>query len=115
MSNAIKLSRECGQVDVRISLLDGQARVEVQDYGIGISEKFKSSVFQKFSQEDAKSARKYAGTGLGLSLSKSMIEKMGGQIGFTSQEAQGSNFFITLPIVDSATAAAAETPSATEA
>lgn len=115
LSNAIKFSSENGQVDVRIIVHKDKVKVEVQDYGIGISEEFKSSIFQKFTQEDAKSARKYAGTGLGLSLSKTMIEKMGGQIGFTSQEAQGSCFFIILPIVDLHAEAAAATPSVTEA
>ncbi|MFZ6875629.1 sensor histidine kinase [Undibacterium sp. Di27W] len=98
LSNAIKFSRPHGQVDVRVSIIDEQVRVEVQDYGIGISEEFKSSIFQKFTQEDAKAARKYAGTGLGLSLSKTMMEKMGGQIGFISTENLGSCFYITLPI-----------------
>ncbi|MFZ6746569.1 sensor histidine kinase [Undibacterium sp. JH2W] len=98
LSNAIKFSRPHGQVDVRVSMIDEQVRVEVQDYGIGISEEFKSSIFQKFTQEDAKAARKYAGTGLGLSLSKTMIEKMGGQIGFISTENLGSCFYITLPV-----------------
>lgn len=109
LSNAIKFSRPHGQVDVRASVIDDQVRIEVQDYGIGISEEFKTSIFQKFTQEDAKAARKYAGTGLGLSLSKTMVEKMGGQIGFISTENLGSCFYITLPI------AAALTPSLTEA
>ncbi|MDE2427943.1 MAG: CHASE domain-containing protein [Burkholderiales bacterium] len=109
LSNAIKFSRENGQVDIRISEKNGWAKVEIQDYGIGISEEFKSSIFQKFTQEDAKAARKYAGTGLGLSLSKTMIEKMSGKIGFTSVEGQGSIFYLILPVVSSA----AVTPSAT--
>ncbi|MFZ6734382.1 CHASE domain-containing protein [Undibacterium sp. Ji42W] len=115
LSNAIKFSQPHGQIDVRVTLNhnQNQVRIEVQDYGIGISEEFKSSIFQKFTQEDAKAARKYAGTGLGLSLTKTMIEKMGGQIGFTSTENLGSCFYITLPLVTAATAA--ETPSATEA
>ncbi|MFZ6712212.1 CHASE domain-containing protein [Undibacterium sp. TC9W] len=115
LSNAIKFSRPHGQIDVRVTPNhdQNQVRIEVQDYGIGISEEFKSSIFQKFTQEDAKAARKYAGTGLGLSLTKTMIEKMGGQIGFTSTENLGSCFYITLPLVAAATAAA--TPSVTEA
>lgn len=98
LSNAIKFSREKGQVEIRVSKTDAWVRVEVQDYGIGISEEFKNSIFQKFSQEDAKAARKYAGTGLGLSLSKNMMEKMQGRIGFSSIEAKGSIFYVELPI-----------------
>jgi PAS domain S-box-containing protein len=99
-SNAIKFSKEKGRVDVRLRCRDKHARIEVQDYGIGISENFKKRIFQKFSQEDAKTARKYAGTGLGLSLSKSMVEKMHGTIGFTSIEHQGSIFYIELPLLN---------------
>lgn len=101
ISNAVKFSKEKGQVEVRVLQQAGQARIEVEDHGIGISDSFKNQIFQKFMQEDAKAARKYAGTGLGLSLSKTLIEKMGGTINFTSAEGRGSLFYLCLPIVKS--------------
>lgn len=102
ISNAVKFSREKGQVEIRLLQESRQVRIEVEDHGIGISESFKVHLFQKFMQEDAKSARKYAGTGLGLSLSKTLVEKMGGSIGFSSTEGQGSVFYVLLPIVKTA-------------
>ncbi|NDI87285.1 CHASE domain-containing protein [Undibacterium crateris] len=99
LSNAIKFSGKKAQVDVRLSVRGDWIKVEVQDYGIGISDDFKSSIFQKFTQAEANSARKYAGTGLGLSLSKTMIEKMGGKIGFKSEEGHGSLFYLLLPLI----------------
>ncbi|MBR7784538.1 sensor histidine kinase, partial [Undibacterium luofuense] len=99
LSNAIKFSGQRARVDVRLSMRGEWVKVEVQDYGIGISDDFKSSIFQKFTQAEANSARKYAGTGLGLSLSKTMIEKMGGKIGFKSEEGHGSLFYLLLPLI----------------
>ena len=98
LSNAIKFSQQNGVVEIHIRQIADWVRLEVVDFGIGISADFQKNIFQKFSQEDAKATRKYAGTGLGLSLSKSMIEKMSGKIGFCSVEGHGSTFYVELPL-----------------
>jgi signal transduction histidine kinase len=98
MSNAIKFSRAQGTVTLKLDLADDWVTVWVIDHGIGISARFRSQIFDKFSQEDGSVQRKYAGTGLGLSLAKSMIEKMHGRIGFESLEGHGASFYIALPI-----------------
>jgi two-component system, chemotaxis family, sensor kinase Cph1 len=71
---------------------------KIEDSGIGISEKQKETIFQKFSQADSLISRKYEGTGLGLSITKGLVELMGGSIHFDSQEGLGSKFFVEIPL-----------------
>lgn len=68
----------------------------VRDTGIGILEKDKDRIFEKFSQANSSTTRKYGGTGLGLSICKSLIEMMGGNIRLESEFGKGSNFYFTL-------------------
>jgi signal transduction histidine kinase len=79
---------------------DNFVRVLVEDKGIGISDEFRERIFSKFSQADGSGTRKYAGTGLGLSLAKAMVEKMQGSIGFESVFGEGSSFYVEFPISD---------------
>lgn len=77
-------------------------RFEVIDTGIGISKEAQERLFQRFEQEDASTTRKYGGSGLGLSISKSLVELMNGKVGVESKQNEGSCFWfeIELPHVD---------------
>ena len=102
VGNAVKFTGE-GEVAIRVLLHEQNedllnVRFEVQDSGIGLSDKAKKYLFQPFTQADGSTTRKYGGTGLGLSISKTLIELMGGKISVESREGQGSLFYFTLPL-----------------
>ncbi len=97
LSNAEKFSPPESTVEVRVSRVAQQVRVEVADHGPGIPEEFRSRIFQKFSQADSSDSRQKGGTGLGLNISKALVEQMNGAIGFNSQVGAGTTFFFELP------------------
>ncbi|QJQ05791.1 ATP-binding protein [Undibacterium parvum] len=99
LSNAVKFSPSGAEVQVRLSRVGAEVLLEVIDHGNGIPDNFKEMIFEKFSQAEAPGVRKKGGAGLGLSIAKSMIEKMGGSIGYASKEGLGACFFIRLPEV----------------
>ena len=94
--NAIKFT-ESGEVVVKVNLLQQTDSIlnlqfDVIDSGIGLSPEQKEKLFKSFSQADASITRKYGGTGLGLTISKRLVEIMGGKIWVTSEAGQGSTF-----------------------
>ena len=97
LSNAVKFSPTGGVVTVSIYITGTAVRLIVQDKGPGIPESFQDRIFQKFSQADSTDRRAKGGTGLGLSISKMIVEQHGGNIGFDTQEQQGTAFYIDLP------------------
>lgn len=99
LSNAIKFSPTNAVVDITALIdHDSMVLIEVTDKGKGIPVEFRSSIFQKFAQADSSTGRKQQGTGLGLNISKLIIETMGGTIGYKSQENVGTTFYIKIPI-----------------
>ena len=98
ISNAWKYTPEDGKVMVRASQTNGFIRVEVIDNGLGISEKDQDKLFTQFFRSEAQEVREQTGWGLGLNVTKKLVEIMDGEIGFSSELDKGSNFWFTLPI-----------------
>ena len=99
LSNAAKFTDDNGKIEVRARPHEkGFVRLEVQDSGIGIKPEDIEKLFVEFQQLDAGSDRRYQGTGLGLALTKSIVEMMGGTIGVESEPGKGSTFTAILPI-----------------
>jgi PAS domain S-box-containing protein len=98
LSNAIKFTPEGGRVTVRASSEDAERfRLEVEDSGIGIRDEDLPRLFTAFQQVDAGASKEYPGTGLGLALTKHIIEAQGGRVGVRSTVGKGSLFFAVLP------------------
>ena len=102
LSNAIKFTSE-GGVRVKVACIDDvldkiKLRIAVADSGIGISDADKNKLFIRFSQVDASDTRKYGGSGLGLVITKQIVELMGGSISVQSKEGLGSTFIVEVPL-----------------
>jgi signal transduction histidine kinase len=96
LSNAAKFSHRDGQVDLSVTRHDGSIRVSVQDYGIGIPESARTSIFDNFTQVDSSDQRSKGGSGLGLGIAKKIVEAHDGQINFTSEIDKGTTFYFDL-------------------
>ena len=97
ISNAVKFSPPHGEVEIAVLPANDSVRIEVRDRGPGIPAEFQSRMFLRFSQADTSNTRAKGGSGLGLSITKSIIEKMHGEIGFAARDGGGTVFFFTLP------------------
>lgn len=97
MSNAAKFSPDGDTVELHLARHHDAIRIAVTDHGPGIPEEFQGQLFEKFSQADSTDTRKTGGSGLGLPITKVLIEKHGGRVEFLSRQGIGTTFFIDLP------------------
>jgi len=99
LSNAVKFTDEGGQVDIHARRLDShQLEVQVRDTGMGIKAEDIHRLFTEFEQLDSGTARRFEGTGLGLALTKKIVEFQGGRIDVESEPGKGSVFTVVLPV-----------------
>ena len=103
LSNAVKYNRENGHIYISCMEIPSEqpemTTIEFvcRDTGIGMTDEFQKCVFEPFAQEHTGSRTKFAGTGLGMSIAKNLVEKMGGSISFESEEGAGTTFVIRVP------------------
>jgi signal transduction histidine kinase len=108
-TNAVKFTPGGGSIDVVLSMDSGRAVIEIKDTGIGISAADLPKIFDRFGQLDSSSTRKYSGVGIGLALSRDLVEALGGTISADSKPSLGTTMRVELPLREgSATPARAE-------
>jgi PAS domain S-box-containing protein len=96
VGNAIKFTDK-GTITIGVELEPHSLLIYVKDTGIGIPQSYHQQIFERFRQVEGATTRKYGGNGLGLAISKSLIELLGGTIGMKSEEGEGSMFYFRLP------------------
>ena len=103
LSNAVKYNRENGQIYIScVEIPSEQPEMTTMEFvcrdtGIGMAEEFQKHIFEPFAQEHTGSRGKFAGTGLGMAISKKLVEEMGGTITFESEKGVGTTFVIRIP------------------
>ncbi len=98
LSNAVKFSPTEASVEIGMEAAGGSVRISVTDHGPGIPSSFRDRIFQKFSQADGSDSRQKGGTGLGLTIAKALIERMGGTIDYNSDPGIATTFIVELPV-----------------
>ena len=106
LGNSVKFTPEGGKVELnveKIAQFEGQStlRFKISDTGIGMSEEFIPHIFETFAQEDSSATNKYGSSGLGLAITKSIVEMMNGEIQVESEKGKGSVFTVTVTLADS--------------
>jgi signal transduction histidine kinase len=98
LSNAVKFTPRGGEVDVSAARDNGEVKISVADTGPGIAPEDRERIFEEFRQAETSKAQSHEGTGLGLALSKRLVELHGGRLWLESELGSGSTFVFTLPV-----------------
>ena len=105
LDNAVKFTEQ-GAVRLQLARQQGQVLLAVHDTGIGIAAHDQARIFEAFSQADGSASRRFGGTGLGITLARQLVERMGGTLTLHSAPGQGSVFRVLVPLADAAVAPA---------
>jgi signal transduction histidine kinase len=97
LSNAVKFSPQGEEVTVSIERRGPYVRIGVRDHGPGIPDEYKALIFEKFAQVDATDGRRKGGTGLGLTIVRQTIARLGGSVGHTAVPSGGTIFHVDVP------------------
>jgi signal transduction histidine kinase len=101
IANAIQFNKSQGSIEVESKILDGQLVISIEDSGIGISEENQSKIYDRFHQIEEGSTKSYGGHGLGLSITKALLEIIEGTIRLESELGKGSKFILTINQLES--------------
>lgn len=97
VGNAIKFT-EKGYVEIGMEKTGDIVHIQVKDTGIGVPVHYQEHIFERFRQVESAYSRKYGGNGLGLAISKALVELLGGKVGMETEQGKGSTFYFTLPL-----------------
>jgi signal transduction histidine kinase len=100
LSNAAKFTRPGTKISVEAGVQGKYVRICVRDHGMGIPEKIRGRIFEKFTQGESVNTRGQEGSGLGLCIARQMIELMNGEIGFETEAGVGTTFSVNLPVAE---------------
>jgi signal transduction histidine kinase len=98
IDNSMKFTSE-GFIELGVTKNENKIEIWVKDTGIGIPKDHHDKIFERFRQVETSNTRKYGGNGLGLAISKGLVEMLGGEIWLESEQGKGTSFYFSLPIL----------------